>query len=113
MNGKTLRGHDLLKLFDALPPAAHATIKTFVPQCAANPTLEQPADVRSYLSELRDAFVNWRYCYELDRTDPVRIEPTIFVMEVLHHACLRHSTHNPSIERTCPGKPGHAALVEC
>jgi hypothetical protein len=35
----------------------------------------------------RADYVDWRYSYELEKTGPVHIEPTIFVMEVLHEAC--------------------------
>ena len=49
--------------------------------------LEDSVNFRDYISELNNTFIEWRYCYEVGQTNQVRIEPTIFVMEVLHEAC--------------------------
>lgn len=87
MSGKALRGHDLLKLYEALPSTAKSAIELAVPPCANNRRLGEPPKFHAYLSSLRDAFVEWRYCYELERVGAVGVESTIFVMEVLHSAC--------------------------
>ena len=84
---KPPKGHELLKLFSKLPGSALAEIEKVSPRCAANRALEGYADFKAYLEGLNEAFVEWRYCYELERTRPVHIQPTIFVMEVLHEAC--------------------------
>jgi hypothetical protein len=86
-HGKSLKGHELLKLFDALPQNAKQAIEKVIPTCAANRRLEEQPDFRMYISALNNAFVDWRYCYEDGRTNEVRIEPVIFVMECLHEAC--------------------------
>jgi hypothetical protein len=86
-HGNPLKGHELLKLYEALPATAIAAIQAEVPGCAANRRLNEPPDFRRYVHELNDAFVEWRYCYEKERTKAVHIEPTIFVMECLHNAC--------------------------
>ena len=86
-HGVTLRGHELLKLYKALPRKAFVEIQTVTPQCAANRALGEPPDFLAYLTSLNNTFVEWRYSYELERTGAVHIEPTIFVMEVLHEAC--------------------------
>jgi hypothetical protein len=86
-HGSKLRGHELEKLHKALPKAALAEIEAVSPRCAANRALGEEANFSEYLQELNNTFVDWRYCYELERTGPVHIEPTIFVMEVLHEAC--------------------------
>lgn len=83
----TLRGHELIKLYEALPIKANAEINQVIPQCAANRALGEPPDFVAYLQNLNNTFVQWRYSYELERTGAVHIEPTIFVMEVLHEAC--------------------------
>lgn len=83
----TLRGHELLKLFKALPARAVSEIEQVTPDCAANRALQEPPNFKVYLHNLNTAFVDWRYCYELERTGTIYIEPTIFVMEVLHEAC--------------------------
>lgn len=86
-HGLTLRGHELTKLYKALPKPALAEIDAVIPRCAANRALDEEPDLPQYLRELNDTFVKWRYCYEHDRAGQVRIEPIIFVMEVLHEAC--------------------------
>lgn len=86
-HGVALRGHELMKLYEALPSAALVEIDAVTPRCAANRALEEPPDFVAYLRSLKDTFVEWRYSYELERTGAVHIEPTIFVMEVLHEAC--------------------------
>jgi hypothetical protein len=86
-HGVSLRGHELLKLFKALPAKALSEIQSVTPRCAANRALGEAPDFPGYLKALNSTFVDWRYCYELERTGPVHIEPTIFVMEVLHESC--------------------------
>jgi hypothetical protein len=82
-----LRGHELTKLYKALPREALIEIKTVIPQCAANRALNETPNFEAYLGTLNRAFIDWRYSYELKQTGTVHIEPTIFVMEVLHTAC--------------------------
>jgi hypothetical protein len=85
---KIMKGHDLLVLFDSLPQDAHTQITSlpseslagFVP--AGNPAL------RVCISELSGAFVEWRYLHEKKRATTIRPDRMIFVMKVLHEACL-------------------------
>lgn len=86
-HGVALRGHELMKLYDALPSAALVEVEAVTPKCAANRALGEPPDFVAYLKNLNNTFVEWRYSYELESTGEVHIEPTIFVMEVLHEAC--------------------------
>lgn len=86
-HGVPLRGHELVRLFKALPTKALSEIQAVTPRCAANRALGEIPDFPAYLKNLNSTFVDWRYCYELERTGPVHIEPTIFVMEVLHESC--------------------------
>ena len=86
-HGKALRGHELVKLHLSLPTKAHLEINQVIPKCTANRVLGEQPNFTGYLQHLNDAFVKWRYSYELERTGTVHIEPTIFVMEVLHEAC--------------------------
>jgi hypothetical protein len=86
-HGLSLRGHELVKLHKALPQKALLEIESVTPRCAENRGLTGKADFVAYLKDLNNTFVDWRYCYELERTGPVYIEPTIFVMEVLHESC--------------------------
>lgn len=86
-HGVALRGHELLKLYKALPTGALSEIGAVTSRCAANRALGEEPNFAAYLRELNNTFVEWRYCYESERTGQVRIEPTIFVMEVLHESC--------------------------
>lgn len=86
-HGIALRGHELVKLFNALPANALLEIQGVTPRCAANRALGETPDFPRYLKDLNNSFVDWRYCYELQKTNTVHIEPTIFVMEVLHESC--------------------------
>jgi hypothetical protein len=86
-HGLSLRGHELVKLHEALPAKARLEIESVTSRCAENRRLGEKANFAVYLKELNNTFVDWRYCYELERTGPVEIEPTIFVMEVLHESC--------------------------
>lgn len=86
-HGASLRGHELIKLHAALPDKAVSEVQSVMQQCAENRTLGEEPDFSAYLKNLNNTFVEWRYSYELEKTGPVYIEPTIFVMEVLHEAC--------------------------
>ncbi|MES1982101.1 MAG: HEPN domain-containing protein [Pseudomonadota bacterium] len=84
---KPPKGHELVKLFERLPAAALSAIGEVTPRCAENRALREAPTLKAYLETLNSAFIEWRYCYELERTGIIHIEPTIFVMEVLHEAC--------------------------
>lgn len=86
-HGVTLRGHEVVELHKALPPAALLELDAVSPKCAADRRLRGKPDLSACLSQLNNAFVEWRYVFEKDRVDPIDIEPTIFVMQVLHEAC--------------------------
>ena len=87
IHNRSLTGHELLKLFNSLPPEAHRAIEAAIPRCAQKWKLEIKIDFRDYIAELNNTFVEWRYLYEVGRTNAVYITPTIFVMEALHEAC--------------------------
>jgi hypothetical protein len=87
IHGKSLKGHKLVELYDSLPPEAQQAIEKAIPASAKKRKLEGKVDFREYVTELNNTFVEWRYCYEVGQTNEVKIEPTIFAMEVLHEAC--------------------------
>ena len=86
-HGKTLRGHKLVLLHQALPKAALDSIEKVSPSCARDRRLSGPPDFAGYVRQLNDVYSEWRYYYEKERAGKVEIEPTIFVMQVLHAAC--------------------------
>jgi hypothetical protein len=90
-HGVTLSGHRLTKLNKALPAPARSEVESVIPRCAAERNLPGPPDFDSYVHQLDNTFVEWRYFFEKERTGRVDIEPTIFVMQVLHEACLAHA----------------------
>jgi len=92
-SGPAAHRHKLVKLFDALPAQARETIKASVAKWGDRHVADV-AGVRSVLSDLNNAFVEWRYCYELERTNAVRIGATITAMKVLHEVCTESGGSN-------------------
>ncbi len=86
-----LRGHELIKLYEALPAKAAEEINQVIPLCAEKRALGEEPNFQGYLRNLNNTFVEWRYSYELEKTSMFHIEPTIFVMQVLHEACCLSS----------------------
>ena len=82
----TLKGHELLKLYESLPQEAIEEIESVIPKCAKDRALNGPPTFVQYLKELNSAFVGWRYIFEKSESKPIYLEPTIFVMQVLHEA---------------------------
>ena len=87
-HGKTLRGHELSQLHQNLPQAALSGIEQAIPSCAREHSLTGPPDFARYVRELNDVYSEWRYYYEKEQAGKVEIEPTIFIMRVLHEACF-------------------------
>ncbi|MGE0055626.1 MAG: hypothetical protein AB7S74_15595 [Hyphomicrobium sp.] len=83
----SLRGHDLIELFDGLPAVAHADIEKHFAKCNWQCGIATLADYRKALEQLRGAFVEWRYLYEKQNANIISFGPLIFTMEVLHETC--------------------------
>ncbi len=98
IHGIPLKGHKLLSLFDSLPMEAHQRICAVLVDCLKEWEPTGGVDLRTCISELSDAFVEWRYCYEKNQTKEVRFDRVIFVMKVLHEACsdVGGQTLNPA-----------------
>lgn len=86
-HGSALRGHELVKLYEGLPINAKAEIQKMAQRCAIGIDAGKANSFVEFLHELNNTFVEWRYSFEKERTGAVYIEPTIFVMRVLHEAC--------------------------
>lgn len=83
------REHHLLKLYDELTqPTRDVVIKHAL---ANGPRYGVPlttADqLRGFVDELDNAFVEWRYCHEGGTTSKITIQPTILVMKATDAAC--------------------------
>lgn len=90
-HGISLTGHRLTKLNKALPAVARSEIQHVIPKCSKDRDLPGPPDFDGYVQQLDNTFVEWRYYFEKDRTGRVSVEPTIFVMQVLHEACRKQA----------------------
>jgi hypothetical protein len=77
----------LVKLYDGLPIDAKTDIQEMAQRCAIGIDADRAHRFVEYLNELNNTFVEWRYSFEKQRTEPVYIESTIFVMRVLHESC--------------------------
>jgi hypothetical protein len=93
--GKSLHGHDLLRLFHNLPQEAHEALHQNFAKSAWQCGVTRLGEFRRVLEESRRAFVEWRYLHEVERVSgEIRIQPMIFVMEVLHETCRASNTVN-------------------
>lgn len=86
-HGIALHGHKLSKLYNELPIQAKSEIQEMAQRCAIGIDADKANSFVEFLHELNNTFVEWRYSFEKERTEAVYIEPTIFVMRVLHEAC--------------------------
>jgi hypothetical protein len=86
IHNKPLKGHELLVLYDALPPDAYHSIDKVLPDCIKKYGPTSGADVRTCISGLNDAYREWRYYFELARTRTVHFEQLIFLLNVLDEA---------------------------
>ncbi|WP_186260166.1 hypothetical protein [Burkholderia gladioli] len=66
IHGASLNGHDLLKLFNALPVAARAAIDAVAPAARAQYVLDGRPTVEDCLGQLNGVFVEWRYLLRLN-----------------------------------------------
>jgi hypothetical protein len=89
IHGNVVKGHSLLDLYDAIPQKGHQAIHEAVSLYSHEYRLSKRADFRNLISEVDNAFVEWRYCYERERTSEVKIQPMIFLMKVLHEVCKK------------------------
>jgi hypothetical protein len=87
-NGIRLRGHKLLKLYDALPPGARDAVDRVAPDFVSRHNLEEPPDIRKFLTALNDAFTTWRYSYE-SQTGLLTPRQALFLLHVLDRANFR------------------------
>ena len=83
-----LHDHKLVKLFDALPSAALEDLDTAIGALNCSPGISDRKSLRLAISGFSSAFENWRYIYERSDSDPIRVAELIFVVRVLHTACL-------------------------
>lgn len=93
-NGKPW-GHELLKLYDALPDNLKADLQSEAQKLA--PTQGEMPDVqmRDMLAMLNESFEEWRYVYELPRSGEIHFRKTILAMHACREVCNRAVTAVP------------------
>jgi hypothetical protein len=84
-------GHRLLDLFDTLHPDMRQKIQDGAREFGPDylPREFAGIDIRTFIGDLDNAFVEWRYAHEGGITGVVHVYPTIFVMKVLHEVSQR------------------------
>ena len=91
------RTHDLLQLFSALPDAAKQAISLEFDRATSRPsTMTNLSAFQAEIERVRHAFMDWRYLHERTRTDEVRIQELIFVLNVLHNVLRFDARVNPN-----------------
>lgn len=94
--GAVLHGHDLLKLFDALPSDSRDALQQNFGKVQWQCGIADMVGFRKVVADHRNAFIEWRYLHE-GRAGEIVFGPLIFVMEVLHETCRANEKLNISI----------------
>jgi hypothetical protein len=98
LHSLSLRGHDLLNLFDSLPAAAIESLRSEIAMAAIHSRwkcgISEIADFRNSLQAMRNAFSEWRYLHEKDPSSGIQFPQLIFAMEVFHSLCQKHPEIN-------------------
>lgn len=94
-HGKKLRGHELLELYNELPPEASIDIKTSIPDALKVASIEGELNIPKFITMMNDVFVNWRYAYEHDALTQLRMDVLKFLPILLFYAC-RNDVPRPS-----------------
>jgi hypothetical protein len=87
LSGKSVKGHKLRAIYDSIPIEWQSKIHDAAKRFSIEFNIKDFNEFPNYIKELDDAFVEWRYLYEKERTSEVKILPTIYVMKVLHEVC--------------------------
>lgn len=85
-HGEKLWGHELLKLYEGLPQVAREEIQPHVLPCSIKRQLHAAPDLRMFLDELNNAFVQWRYSHESESACAINLERIIFLLDVFNEA---------------------------
>lgn len=88
INGKDIRGHDLIKLYAILPDNTKNIIRETGKYISPLYKLEKPEDISIYLESFKKAFEEWRYRYEYEKLS-IDIQNLRFTMRVFFESCLR------------------------
>jgi hypothetical protein len=92
INGREATGHDLLQLYNGLPEEEQAFILQAAQDVRPHYKHKDGSDFLSCLSDLRKAFVEWRYIYEHDYLPGPEFQGIRYAMHSIHEACCRAMT---------------------
>lgn len=90
IHSKRKEGHELLELFNGLPEAVQISIKQAANEFMFKHNFPPDTDLRSCLSRINKAFVEWRYLHEGNKENKPRqfpISEIIFLLETLSRIC--------------------------
>jgi len=94
--GKHIKGHKLSTLYKSLNEECKLIISQIAEETRHLYKIEKDKGFEYYLSELDNAFVQWRYIYE-GSNERIHFLPTIYVMQVLDKTCVQIKTMNKNI----------------
>ncbi|MBN6152782.1 hypothetical protein JR065_20845 [Xanthomonas sp. AmX2] len=87
-HGCDQRGHDLLKIYERLPPGAKIALEDRVKDAQLEVDYSGNTDIKALLSVIKDNFLKWRYLHEHGRLSTVSMPQLRFLRALLHRACL-------------------------
>jgi len=93
--GSNAHAHKLLDLYDSLPDTRQTELQDQAVQVAAEHGEGPQVQLRTLMTMLNDAFVRWRYVYELPRSGIIHLQQTILVMHACRDVCERAVKHSP------------------
>lgn len=91
-SGSHAHQHKLLDLYDSLPDTRRTELQDQAVLVAAEHGEGPQVQLRNLLTMLNDAFVHWRYVYELPRSGTIHLQQTILVMHACRDVCARAVT---------------------
>ncbi|OOG59854.1 hypothetical protein [Rhodanobacter sp. C03] len=86
-HGRKLRGHELLELYNELPPEALADIEASIPDALRDVPLSGEPVVPEFISMMNNVFVHWRYAYEHQELAQLRMDVLSFMRMLMFYAC--------------------------
>ena len=86
-HGRKLRGHELLELYNELPPEALADIEASIPDALKDVPLSGEPVVPEFISMMNNVFVHWRYAYEHQELAQLRMDVLSFMRMLMFYAC--------------------------
>lgn len=94
-HGKRQHGHELAKLYAALPASAVADVDASLAEALSIVPLGKSPEIAVLMQELNNAFLKWRYAFESERLGMVGLLELRFLRLLMFLAC-RNELPSPS-----------------